>query len=67
MLFDPKFLIYCQDSELAICNHNFTIGKLVVAANQPKNIDEYECKKDEVKLITCKYDKSTGQFNDLTL
>ena len=27
----------------------------------------YDCKKDEVKLVTCLYDKSTGQFNGLKL
>ena len=40
---------------------------MIVAANQPKNIDKYDCKKDEVKLVTCIYDKSTGQFNSLKL
>ena len=56
------FLSTVKNGELAIYNHNFIIGQLVVSANQPKNIDEYE-----VKLITCIYGKSTGQFNGLTL
>ena len=40
---------------------------MIVAVNQPKNKDEYDCKKDEVKLVTYIYDKSTGQFNGLKL
>ena len=51
--------------ELAIYNQNFILGKLVVAANQPGNIDKYECKKNEVKLIMCICDKSNGKFQDL--
>ena len=38
-----------------------------MAANHPNNIDEYHCEKEEVKLVTCIYDKSTGQFNGLKL
>ena len=47
-----------KSEELAIYNNNFIIGQLLVAANQPEKIDEF--KKDEVKLVTCIYDKSTG-------
>ena len=61
------YLSTVKNGELAIYNHNFIIGQLVVAANQPKNIGEYECKADEFKFIACIFDKSTGQFNGLTL
>ena len=40
---------------------------MVVATYQPKNIEGYDCKKDQVKLIICLFDKSTGQFNGLRL
>ena len=38
------------------------IGKLIVAANQPPEIDQYVCKDNEVKLYTCMYDIQTGEF-----
>ena len=36
-------------------------------ANQPEKIDEYVCKKNEIKSITCLYDIKTGVFNGLRL
>ena len=45
------YLSTVKNGELAIYNHNFIIGQLVVAANQPKNIGKYECKADEFKFI----------------
>ena len=61
------YLSTVKNSEFAIYNHNFIIGQLIVAANQPKNIDECDCRKGEVKLVTCIYGKSIGQFNCLKL
>ena len=43
-----------KGGELAIYNHNFILGQLVVAANQSENIDEYKCKRSEVKMIACR-------------
>ena len=37
-------------------HHNFIIGQLIVAANQPPEIDQYVSKDNEVKLYTCMYD-----------
>ena len=45
---------------LAIYNHNFSLGQLVVVANQPDKIDEYVFKKNEVKLLVGFYNKFTG-------
>ena len=45
------YLSTVKNGELAIYNHNFIIGQLVVAASQPKNTGEYECKADEFKFI----------------
>ena len=42
--------------------HNFIIGQLIVAANQPVEIGGYVCKDNEVKLFTCMYDLLTGEF-----
>ena len=46
-------------------HHNFIISQLIVAANQPPEIDQYVCKDNEVKLYTCMYDLQTGAFLDL--
>ena len=43
-------------------HHNFIIGQLIVAANQPTEIDQYLCKDNEVKLFTCMYDLQAGEF-----
>ena len=64
---NQEYLSTVKNGELAIYNNNFILGHLIVAANHPNNIDEYHCEKEEVKLVTCIYDKSTGQFNGLKL
>ena len=43
-------------------HHNFIIGQLIVAANQPPEIDQYVCKDNEVKLFTCMHNLQTGEF-----
>ena len=43
-------------------HHNFIISQLIVAANQPPEIDQYVCKDNEVKLYTCMYDVQMGEF-----
>ena len=45
---NQAYLSTVKGGELAIGNHNFILGQLVVAANQPKNIDTHNCKKNEV-------------------
>ena len=61
------YLPTVKSGELAIYNHNFIRDQLIVAANHLKSKDEYDCQKDEVKLVTCIYGKLTGQFNGLKL
>ena len=43
-------------------NHDFIFGQLIVAANQPSDINAYECKENEVKLGCCIYNLTTGEF-----
>ena len=40
----------------------FIIGQIVPLLYQPKNIDDYVLKEDEVKILTPKYNPSTGKF-----
>ena len=49
-----------KEGELAIYNNSFILGQLIVAANQPKDTETYVCEKNEVKLIVCLYDQTTG-------
>ena len=50
-----------KGGELAIYNHVFILGQLTVAANQPKDIETYDCTKNEAKLISCLYDQLTAE------
>ena len=43
-------------------NHNFILDQLIADANQPSDINAYECKENEVKLWCCIYDLTTGEF-----
>ena len=36
---NQDYLLTVKNDELAICNNNFIISQLLVAANQPENID----------------------------
>ena len=46
-------------------NHNFILGQLIAAANQPSNIENYVCKDNEVKLFCCIFDLATGEFKGI--
>ena len=56
------YLSTVKNGDLAMYNHNFILGQLIVAANQPSDVSSYECSSDEVKLLTCIYDNETGEF-----
>ena len=47
---NQSFLSTVKSGEIAMYLHNFIIGQLIIAANQPKDIDTYVCSKNEVKL-----------------
>ena len=51
-----------KNGDIAMYNHNFILGQLIAAANQPSDINAYECKENEVKLWCCIYDLTTGEF-----
>ena len=59
------FLSTVKSGEIAMYLHNFVIGQLIIAANQPKDIDTYVCSKNEVKLLSCVYDIESGQFKGI--
>ena len=59
------FLSTVKSGEIAMYLHNFVIGQLIIAANQPKDIANYVCLKNEVKLLSCVYDIESGQFKGI--
>ena len=48
--------------DFAIYLDHVILRQLIPAKNNPKNIDEYECKGNEVKLYIPLYDVNTGKF-----
>ena len=59
------FLSTVKSGEIAMYLHNFVIGQLIVAANQPKDSANYTCLKNEVKLLSCVYDIESGDFKGI--
>ena len=59
------FLSTVKSGEIAMYLDNFIIGQLIIAANQPKDIDNYVCLQNEVKLLSCVYEIETGQFKGI--
>ena len=59
------FLSTVKSGEIAMYLHNFVIGQLIIAANQPKDIATYVCSKNEVKLLSCVYEIESGQFKGI--
>ena len=59
---NQSFLSTVKSDDIAMCNHNFILGQITVAANQPSDINAYECKENEAKLWCCIYDLTTGEF-----
>ena len=59
---NQSFLLTVKNGDIVMYNHSFILGQLIVAANQPSDINAYECKENEVKLWCCIYDLTTGEF-----
>ena len=59
------FLSTVKNGEIAMYLDNFIIGQLIIAANQPKDIESYVCSQNEVKLLSPVYEIETGQFKGI--
>ena len=59
---NQSFLSTVKNGDIAMYNQNFIIGQLIFAANQPKEIETYQCLPNKVKLLSCVYDLETGEF-----
>ena len=64
---NQSYISTVKHGDLAVYHHNFIISQLIVAANQPSQIDQYICKDNEVELFTCMYDLKTDEFLGLSL
>ena len=62
---NQSFLSTVKNGDIAMYNQNFIIGQLIFAANQPKEIETYQCLPNEVKLLSCVYDLETGEFKGI--
>ena len=56
------FLSMVKNGDIAMYVQNFILGQIIIAANQPKDIDEHVCLENEVKLLSCVYDIESGDF-----
>ena len=59
------FLSTVKSGEIAMYLHNFIIGQLIIAANQPEGISTYICSNNEVKVLSCVYDLESGDFKGI--
>ena len=59
---NQSYISTVKNCDLAMYQDNFFIGQLIVAANQPSQVDQYVCKDNELKLFTCLHDTQTGEF-----
>ena len=46
------------------CYYNdiYIVAQIMQLAHQPKDIESYDCKEDEVKILRAKYDRANGKF-----
>ena len=59
---NQSYLLTVKNGDIAMYHESFILGQIMVAANQPAEIQNYSCKANEVKLHTCIYDLTTGEF-----
>ena len=62
---NQSYLQIVKSNDIAMHNHNFILGQLITAANQPTDIENYVCNDNEVKLFCCIYDLATGEFKGI--
>ena len=62
---NQAFLSMVKNGEIAMYVQNFIIGQMIFAANQPKDISQYVCQPNEVKLLSCVYDLESGEFKGI--
>ena len=51
-----------KDNKKVYYNDDFIIAQIMLLAHQPKDIESYEIKNDEVKILRPKYDPTNNEF-----
>lgn len=59
---NQSYISTVKNGDLAMYNHNFILGQLLIAANYPDNVETYACNRNAVKLYTCIYDLTSCEF-----
>ena len=62
---NQSYLSTINNGDISMYHDNFILGQLLISANQLTEIENYSCKANEVKLHTCIYDLTTGEFQGL--
>ena len=52
---NQSYISTVKNGDLAMYHHDFIIRQIIIAANQPSQIDQYICKDNEIKLFTYLY------------
>ena len=64
---NQAFISTVKNGDIAMYVQNFILGQLILASNQPKDINKYICEQNEIKLLSCVYDLESGEFKGLRL
>ena len=51
-----------KDSKKCYYNDIYIIAQIMLLANQPKDVESYECQDDEVKILRTLYDRDSRKF-----
>ena len=51
-----------KDGKKCYYNDIYIVAQIMPLAHQPKDIESYDCKDDEVKILRTKYDPATGKI-----
>ena len=51
-----------KDSKKCYYNDICVIAQIILLAQQPKDVDSYECREDEVKILRTLYDRESGKI-----
>ena len=62
---NQSYLLTVKNGDIAMYHDNVILGQIIVVANQLVDIDNYACQPNKVKLYTCIYNLTTGDFQGL--
>ena len=48
---NQSYISTVKNGDLAMYNHNFILGQLLIAANYPDNVETYVCNRNQLNCI----------------